>query len=122
MPTPINTSDNSLYSRLQELILETDAEFVLELIDLFLDEAPGQIQTISNALKSQDSQTLTISAHTLKGSSLNLGAKQLGAVCFKMEELGRSGKPIPAGTNTQAIETEFERVKVMLLTFKESHH
>jgi len=37
---------------------------------------------------------LTIAAHTLKGSSLNLGAKQLGAACFKLEELGRSGLPL----------------------------
>ena len=63
---------------------------------------------------------LTIAAHTLKGSSLNLGAKRLGAACFKLEELGRSGIPISASINTKEIESEFEQAKAILLTFKQS--
>ena len=63
---------------------------------------------------------LTIAAHTLKGSSLNLGAKQLGAACFRLEELGRSGIPISASINTKEIESEFEQVEAILLTFKQS--
>jgi HPt (histidine-containing phosphotransfer) domain-containing protein len=118
MPTTDNVSDNPLLTRLQELVQETDFEFVLELVDIYLNEAPTQIQTIAKALNSRDSSALSITAHTLKGSSLNLGAKQLGAACLKLEELGRSGKQIPEGTSTKEIETEFERIKAMLLSFK----
>ena len=120
MPTIDNTSDNPLLIRLKELVQETDFEFVIELIDIYLNETPTQIQTIVKALDTQDHHMLTIAAHTLKGSSLNLGAKQLGAACFKLEELGRSGIPISASINTKEIESEFEQVKAILLTFKQS--
>ena len=119
MPTIDNTSDNPLLIRLKQLVQETDFEFVIELIDIYLNETPTQIQTIVKALDTQDHHMLTIAAHTLKGSSLNLGAKQLGAACFKLEELGRSGIPISASINTKEIESEFEQVKAILLTFKQ---
>ena len=118
MPTTENTSDNPLLTRLQELVQETDFEFVIELVDIYLNETPTQIQTIVKALDTQNHHMLTIAAHTLKGSSLNLGAKQLGAACFRLEELGRSGKPILASINTKEIESEFEQVKAILLPFK----
>jgi HPt (histidine-containing phosphotransfer) domain-containing protein len=118
MPTTENTSDNPLLTRLQELVQETDFEFVIELVDIYLNETPTQIQTIVKALDTQNHHMLTIAAHTLKGSSLNLGAKQLGAACFKLEELGRSGIPISTSANIKEIEGEFEQVKAILLTFK----
>jgi HPt (histidine-containing phosphotransfer) domain-containing protein len=120
MPTTDNTSDNPLLTRLQELVQETDFEFVIELVDIYLNETPTQIQTMVKALDTQDHHMLTIAAHTLKGSSLNLGAKRLGAACFKLEELGRSGIPISASINTKEIESEFEQAKAILLTFKQS--
>jgi len=120
MPTIDNASSNPLFNRLQELVQETDFEFVIELVDIYLHETPIQIQAIGKALDTQDHHMLTIAAHTLKGSSLNLGAKQLGAVCYKLEELGRSGSPISAGTHTKEIESEFDQVKAILLTFKQS--
>jgi HPt (histidine-containing phosphotransfer) domain-containing protein len=115
-----NTSDNPLLTRLQELVQETDFDFVVELIDIYLTETPAQIQIIAKALSSQDYHALNIAAHTLKGSSLNLGAKTLGAACLKLEEIARSGKAIPTGTNTKEIENEFEQAKIMLLAFKTS--
>ena len=120
MPTTDNTSNNPLFTRLQELVQETDFEFVIELVDIYLNETPTQIQTIVKALDTQDHHMLTIAAHTLKGSSLNLGAKQLGAACFRLEDLGRSGLPISASINTKEIESEFEQAKAILLTFKQS--
>jgi HPt (histidine-containing phosphotransfer) domain-containing protein len=120
MPSTDNTSERSLLTRLQELVQETDFEFVVELIDIYLAETPAQIQTIAKALNSQDYHMLNIAAHTLKGSSLNLGAKTLGAACLKLEEIARSGKSIPVGINTKEIENEFEQAKTMLLSFKSS--
>ena len=119
--TDKNTS-NPLLTRLQELEQETDFEFVIELIDIYLMETPKQIQAIASALATQSLPSLMIAAHTLKGSSLNLGAKQLGALCLKIEEIGRSGKSIPDGTGITEIENEYENVKKMLLGFKQNKH
>jgi HPt (histidine-containing phosphotransfer) domain-containing protein len=122
MSTTDTTPSNPLHTRLQELEQETDSEFVNELIDIYMNETPKQIQAIATALTAQAFAPLMIAAHTLKGSSLNLGAKQLGALCLKLEELGRAGKSIPEGNNIAEIENEYENVKAMLLAFKHSKH
>jgi HPt (histidine-containing phosphotransfer) domain-containing protein len=122
MPTADTAPSNPLLTRLQELEQETDFEFVIELIDIYLMETPKQIQAIASALAAQSLPSLMIAAHTLKGSSLNLGAKQLGALCLKIEEIGRSGKSIPDGTTSTEIENEYENVKTMLLVFKQNKH
>jgi histidine phosphotransfer protein HptB len=111
---------NPLITRLQELEKETDFEFVIELIDIYLIETPKQIQAIAAALGAQNLPALMIAAHTLKGSSLNLGAKQLGALCLKLEEIGRSGKSIPEGASTMEIENEYKAVTANLFAFKQS--
>jgi HPt (histidine-containing phosphotransfer) domain-containing protein len=120
MPTIDNTSDNSLHKRLQELVQETDFDFVVELIDIFLQETPTQIHAIAKAIETKDSHSLSIAAHTLKGSSLNLGAKQLGAACFKLEELGHSVTPILESADIKEIQREFELAKAILSTYKQS--
>jgi HPt (histidine-containing phosphotransfer) domain-containing protein len=120
MPRTDESSSSPLFKRLHELEQETDFEFVNELIDIYLIETPKQIQAIVSALAAVNFPSLMISAHTLKGSSLNLGAKDLGALCQKLEEIGRAGISIPDGTNVSEIETEFEMVKIMLRAFKES--
>ena len=117
MPSPENSQENPLQIRLRELEQETDYEFVLELIGIFLAETPKLIGTIGEALRAQDAHGLAVAAHTLKGSAMNLGAKQLGAVCLKLEQIGRSGAPAPAGTSTQEIEEEFGKVRVALEAF-----
>jgi two-component system, sensor histidine kinase and response regulator len=122
MPLADTPSPNPLLTRLHELERETDIEFVDELIDIYLQETPKQIQAIAAALTSQSLRELMISAHTLKGSSLNLGANQFGSLCQKLEEIGRTGKSIPENTNTVEIETEYEQVKSMLLAFKQRMH
>lgn len=122
MPTTDTSNSDSLLMRLQELVQETDFEFVIELIDIYINETPKQINAIVLALAAHNLPSLTIAAHTLKGSSLNLGAKQLGAHCLKLEEIGRTGKSIPDGTGITDIENEFENVKTKLLAFKQSKH
>jgi HPt (histidine-containing phosphotransfer) domain-containing protein len=121
MPNTDTTPTNPLLTRLQELVQETDSEFVNELIDIYLIETPKQIQAITEALTAQIFPALMIAAHTLKGSSLNLGAKPLGALCLKLEELGREGKSIPENTSTAEIEKEYENVKTMLLVYKQNN-
>jgi HPt (histidine-containing phosphotransfer) domain-containing protein len=114
------SSTNPLLERLQELEHETDFEFVVELIDIYLNETPKQIQLITDALKAQDRPALIITSHTLKGSSLNLGAKHMGVLCSALEELGRSDQPIPGRAAAVEIEKEFEKTLVMLNTYKQS--
>lgn len=112
-------TDSNILNRLHELQRETDFDFVVELIDIYLKEAPQLIKEIETALKEHHSTAFVTAAHKLKGSSMNIGAQQLGALCLKLEELGRSGdmSKLP---NINDIEAEFQQVKLILEDFKKN--
>ncbi len=65
---------------------------VVELIDLFLQEAPAHLQALENAVAQNDHTSLarTFSATVrLKGSAINLGARNLAALCDEIEQTAR---------------------------------
>ncbi len=58
-----------------------------ELIDLYLEHSPARIVDAQKAFDARNGQQLKHSVHTLKGSSQNLGAVQVGKICRDIEEL-----------------------------------
>ena len=61
-------------------------DFTRRLIDQFLDEASGRVRTLRDAAVRADRQALTAAAHSLKGSSMVMGATRLGALCAQVED------------------------------------
>jgi len=64
-----------------------------ELIDLFLQEAPAHPQALESAAAQNDHTSLarTFSAAVrLKGSAMNLGARNLAALCDEIEQTARN--------------------------------
>ena len=45
-----------------------------------------QVATVRDAMRSRNAEVLKMTAHSLKGSSLTVGAKRLGGLCRKLEE------------------------------------
>lgn len=68
-----------------------DPDFVGELVDEFLADAPVQLAAMRAAVEQGDAAELVRPAHTLKGTSANLGAALLAAECRAIEELAKSG-------------------------------
>lgn len=68
-----------------------DPEFVDELVDEYLADAPRQVAAIRAALDTGDPVGLVGPAHTLKGTSLSLGGLRVAAVARTIEERGRAG-------------------------------
>jgi HPt (histidine-containing phosphotransfer) domain-containing protein len=62
-----------------------DKEFLTELVDIFLGQSEGLVQEIKNAIEAKNGPELMKAAHKLKGSCLNLGAKELGDICHNLE-------------------------------------
>jgi len=50
-------------------------------------------------------------AHTLKGSSGNIGALYLGRLCFELEEKGRMAEQEGVGELLSQVKEEFSRVQ-----------
>ncbi len=66
-----------------------DPELLLDLIQMFLDDAPDRIASIGTALQSKDFEGIERAAHSLKGSAGNLGAVLLQGDCETMQNAGR---------------------------------
>jgi two-component system sensor histidine kinase/response regulator len=90
--------------------LEGDRELLEELARLFADECPKALREIRQAWESGDAHLLERLAHTMKGSSASLGAKQVSEAAFDLEKHARSGGVASADGMIQTLEREVERV------------
>jgi HPt (histidine-containing phosphotransfer) domain-containing protein len=103
--------------RLQEVAMGDD-EFLHELIDLYLSDAPLQLEALSNAIGSQDVAAVATAAHKLKGSCGNVGADGLVALCQELEASGKAGRLGEFPDLFQQVAREFEEVNEALHNVK----
>jgi histidine phosphotransfer protein HptB len=92
----------------------TGAEFVLELVDTFLQEAPPMLDELRRALAAQDADKFRRTAHSLKSNANTFGALTLGAMARELE-LGGVAKVIERGGQPlDALAQEYSRVAAAL--------
>lgn len=72
---------------LHRALEDTREVYVAEIIKLFLETAPFQLETLRMAAASLDTDRLAHLAATLRGSSLNFSADELAAACERLEAL-----------------------------------
>jgi signal transduction histidine kinase/DNA-binding response OmpR family regulator/HPt (histidine-containing phosphotransfer) domain-containing protein len=116
---PAADGDGALDPRAIAELLDTvggDATFVAEVVDTFLADALDQVAAMRRAVGVPDLVTLGRAAHTLKGNSLDLGARSLAAVALALEEQARAGDATGAASRIDTAEAELERVAAALET------
>jgi two-component system sensor histidine kinase/response regulator len=91
-----------------------DPEFVGEIVDAYLADAPAQIAGMREALAAGDTTTLGRHAHTLKGNSRNVGATALAEIARTLEESARAGDTTDAAGRIAAADEELGRVTAAL--------
>jgi TMAO reductase system sensor TorS len=101
------------YDRLHE-IAGGDAAFAHELVHLFVEDAARRIAALAEAIAGADAATVRKVAHTLKGSSGNIGAEPLRQAAFAVEQQGKAGDLANAATSLAMIEKEFARLRESL--------
>ncbi len=77
------------WARLQE-ISRGKLELQERLLRAFVDSLRGDIEVIRSACDRQDWSTVELKAHRIKGASLNMGARALGAISSQIEEQVRA--------------------------------
>lgn len=87
------------------------------LIQTFIEDSRDRIATLWQALETGNNDGFMRSAHSLKGSSSNIGAPQLGLLCAQAEEAGRAGQMTEARVILGQIEAEFGIVQAMFERF-----
>ncbi len=81
--------DMQVIAGLRELGGEDEPGLLVEIVALYLVDAPRRLHEIDQALASGDLKALERAAHTLKSSSQNVGATGMAQLCKRMEELAR---------------------------------
>lgn len=85
-----------------------------ELIAIFLQNTPGLLEDMRQAVAAGDARALQLAAHTLKSSSATLGAAVLSDLCQDLEAQASAGNMSNAPAKVAAAVTEFARVSGVL--------
>ncbi len=85
-----------------------------ELTEMFLEDTSSALAALEEASKSEDASSLKRVAHTLKGSSGNMGARGMAELCAKLQVVGASGDLSRASPLLERLKAEFGRVRSAL--------
>jgi PAS domain S-box-containing protein len=93
-------------------------EFLREVIDAFLADAPDQIATLRRSLAEQSTEELRRAAHTLKSNGATLGALEFAELCRTLEQRAKDGELDGAPELVDRIEQEYGRLQEALTTLR----
>ena len=78
--------DKATFEELKQISGE---DFINELIDAFLEDAPTMLQNIQIALDAKDVESFRRNAHSLKSNAYTFGATELGTLAKELELMAR---------------------------------
>jgi HPt (histidine-containing phosphotransfer) domain-containing protein len=94
---------------LNELKLMSGADFINELIDAFLDDAPNMIQNMHTALDVKDMESFRRNAHSLKSNANTFGATELGELAKELEFMAKDNN-LDIGNRLEVLNEAFGKV------------
>ncbi len=113
-PPPI---DRAVIEAITSLTPQGSGAILRSVITLYLDGSMKLLDGIRGAIEGKDAAALNRTAHSLKSSSANLGAKVLAAICGELERMGRNGTTEAAAAHLATLDKEYGRVRDALTGF-----
>lgn len=80
--------DLAVLNSLEGAQVEGEPDIVVELMELYLEDASSKLAAMHEDLKGNGGKSLARLAHSLKGSSANLGARRMATLCDELERMG----------------------------------
>ncbi|HTB80632.1 MAG TPA: Hpt domain-containing protein [Opitutaceae bacterium] len=112
MPAPI--LDPEALENLRALDPDGGDVFLREVAGIFLEDTPKRLAELEQSLAAADAATFIRAAHSIKGSSANLGAMALRAVAEQIEHNAKKEGLAGAGALIGELKTEFDRARTAL--------
>lgn len=103
--------DPKAISRLKKL---GGDELVRKMIDLFLPHVQSKVEAARAAFDSGQLEDLERAAHSIRSSSGNLGAEELGRISGDIEKLASQRRGNEIGVLVPTLEEAFSRVRIRL--------
>lgn len=95
---------------LRRLTLPGEPDVLAEVLNVFLREVPRRMDRLKAALRDGNAAEVQRMAHSLKGSSGNIGAFGMFTICRQIDEGAKAGEPGLAAL-VDALDEEFRRVE-----------
>lgn len=90
-------------------MVDGEIDFMQELIEMFLEDLPGHLDTIRQGIGGNDATVVQQTAHRLKSSVGNLGGRAAQESVIELEHEARSGSVAGANELFQRCEFELDR-------------
>ena len=101
--------DLAVLASLEGAQVEGEPDIVVELMELYLEDASGKLAAMREDLGGDGSVGRL--AHSLKGSSANLGARRVASLCDELERMGEGGAARGGGALVDRLELELSCVR-----------
>lgn len=103
--------DLAVLNSLEGAQVEGEPDIVVELMELYLEDASGKLAAMREDLNGNDGRSLARLAHSLKGSSANLGARRVASLCDELERMGEGDLSRGGGALIDRLELELSCVR-----------
>ncbi len=100
---------------LRALDADNSGTFLVEIIGIFLEDTPQRIAELEQSLAAGDVTKFARAAHSIKGSSSNLGAVALRGVAESLEQQTRKHGLVDVAGMLAALKIEFARAQTELV-------
>ncbi len=101
--------DPESIANLRELNPGDNGEFLREIVGIYIEDTPKRIADLRAGLAAGDVAAFTRAAHTIKGSSANVGAQVLKGIAERLEFISRKEGLGQVGPLIADCEAEFTR-------------
>ena len=106
--------DSQSIENLRALNPDDNDEFLREIAGIFIEDTPHRIAELEESLAAGDLPKFTRAAHSIKGSSSNLGAMALRYAAEQLEHHARAQGLRNVSALMAGVKAEFERAQVAL--------
>lgn len=100
--------DQTTFNELKQM---SGDDFINELIDTFLEDAPKMIAEIKSAYTANNAEVFRRAAHSMKSNANTFGASQLALLAKELEMLGKENKLSETGDRLKALEEAYASVR-----------
>lgn len=98
--------DQATFNELKQM---SGADFINELIDAFLDDAPAMIGQMQTALEANDVDSFRRNAHSLKSNANTFGALELAGLAKELELMAKENN-LEIGNRLEILQEALGRV------------
>ena len=102
---------------LEAIMGDNSPEMLNEMSTIFLEDAVPLLQKLKQGCSQNDFATISMAAHTLKGSSATIGLEQFANLCLTLESSSQQQEPALFDDLITKLESEYSRIEEALTAF-----